>query len=168
VKVRRATPATIVIIYKSGPIGWGIYGSGSRGDNNGQFTYNADNEAYPPDEPSFYYPVGVAVDTSGNMYVADAGNNQIRKVTPAGFFSTFAGSGNLAEVDGTGAAGNLYVADESSAVGEALRKITPAGVVTTLCNNCLNEVGGIVVDSLGQNIYSTEYTTSVVDKISIF
>ncbi len=173
---------TVVLIYNSGPIGWGIYGSGLAGDNNGQFEYNAANTPYPPDEPSFYYPLGVAVDTSGNMYIADEGNNQIRKITPGGVFSTFAGSGTLAEKDGTGtnasfaqpfyitidAAGNLYVADASSSTGEFLRMITPAGVVSTLCSQCLSEVGGIVVDPAGHNVYATEYYTSVVDQISIF
>jgi hypothetical protein len=173
---------TIVIIYNSGPVSWAIFGSGLAGDNNGQFLYNVDNSAYPPDEPSFYYPLGVAVDTAGNIYVADAGNNQIRKVTPAGVFSTFAGSGTLAEKDGTGTnasfaeptyftidgSGNLYVADASSSKGEFLRKITPAGVVSTLCSQCLSEVGGIVVDAAGHNVYATEYYTSVVDLISIY
>lgn len=63
---------------------------------------------------------------------------------------------------------NLYVADQSSALGEHLRMITPAGVVTTLCDQCLSEVGGIVVDPAGHNIYATEYYTSVVDLISIY
>jgi hypothetical protein len=172
----------IVIIYKNGPASWAIIGSGSAGDNNGQFLYNADNQPYPPDEPSFYYPLGVAVDTACNIYVADEGNNQIRKVTPGGVFSTFAGSGALAEKDGTGvnasfagpsfitidAAGNLFVADASASTGEFLRMITPAGVVSTLCTQCLSEVGGIVVDPAGHNVYATEYYTSVVDQISIY
>ena len=173
---------TIVIIYNSGPASWAIFGSGSRGDNNGQFLFNIDNQAYPPDEPNFNGASGVAVDTAGNMYVTDASNNQIRKITPEGVFSTFAGSGTSAEKDGTGtnasfaeptyitidAAGNFYVADQSSALGEHLRMITPAGVVTTLCDQCLSEVGGIVVDPAGHNIYATEYYTSVVDLISIY
>jgi hypothetical protein len=177
-----ATNNTIVIIYRSGVSGWAILGSGLRGDNNGPFVYNVDNAAYPPDEPSFFDPSGVAVDTAGNIYVADAGNNQIRKITPGGVFSTFAGSGTYAETDGTGTnasfanpmfisidgSGNLYVADQSSSLGEFLRKITPAGVVSTVCSQCLNEVGGIVVDPPGHKIYSTEYFTSVVDTISIF
>jgi hypothetical protein len=177
-----ASNNTIVIIYESAVSGWAILGSGLKGDNNGQFLYNVDNLAYPPDEPSFGGAIGVAVDTAGNIYVADAGNNQIRKITPGGVFSTFAGSGALAEKDGTGTnasfaeptyitidgAGNLYVADQSSAIGEHLRMITPAGVVSTLCDQCLSEVGGIVVDPAGHNVYATEYYTSVVDLISIF
>jgi sugar lactone lactonase YvrE len=177
-----AVSNTIVVIYNSGPASWAIFGSGSSGDNNGQFTFNADNQAYPPDEPNFGGASGVAVDTAGNMYVTDAGNNQIRKITPAGVFSTFAGSGTRAEKDGTGtnasfseptyitidAAGNLYVADQNSSTGEFLRKITPAGVVSTLCSQCLSEVGGIVVDPAGHNLYATEYYTSVVDLISIY
>jgi hypothetical protein len=177
-----ASNNTIVIIYESGPVGWAILGSGLKGDNNGQFVYNVDNEAYPPGEPSFGGAVGVAVDTAGNIYVADAGNNQIRKITPGGVFSTFAGSGTLAEKDGTGTeasfaeptyisidgSGNLYVADQSSSTGEFLRKITPAGVVSTLCSGCLSEVGGIVVDPAGHNVYSTEYYRSVVDQISFY
>jgi len=177
-----ATGNVIVIIYRSAVNGWAILGSGLKGDNNGQFLFNIDNQAYPPDEPSFGAALGVAVDTAGNIYVADAGNNQIRKITPGGVFSTFAGSGTLAEKDGTGTnasfaeptyisidgSGNLYVADQSSSTGEFLRKITPAGVVSTLCSGCLSEVGGIVVDQAGHNVYATEYYTSVVDLISFY
>ncbi|HEY8295054.1 MAG TPA: NHL repeat-containing protein, partial [Micrococcaceae bacterium] len=93
---------------------------------------------------SFYGPQGVAVDSSGNIYVADTANHTIRKVTSGGSVSTLAGlAGSNGLVDGTGnnarfnnpqgvavdTSGNVYVADTWN---HTIRKVTSAGVVTTL------------------------------------
>lgn len=92
---------------------------------------------------SFNSPFGIAVDGGGNVYVADAGNNKIRKIIPDGTVSTFAGSGIKGAGNGTGAnasfntpaglavdaLGNIYVSDENN---NLIRKITPDGIVTVI------------------------------------
>ena len=102
------------------------------------------SEDGPATAARFAYPHGLAMDSAGTLYVADTGNHTIRKVTPAGLTSTFAGTaGQSGSSDGLGpgarffsprglaldASGNLYVADSGN---HTIRKITPAGVVTTL------------------------------------
>ena len=96
---------------------------------------------------TFNYPRGLAFDSSGNLYVTDWGYHLIRKITPAGVVTTFAGGGTVGgtanghlNATGTNAtfaapcgividsSNNLYVVEESN---NDIRKITPAGVVTT-------------------------------------
>lgn len=95
----------------------------------------------------FYEPWGIAVDAAGNVWVADSSNHTVRKITPSGVVTTVAGlAGYSGSSDGTGSAarfkdpagvavdrhGNAYVADYGNST---IRKVTPAGVVTTLAGS---------------------------------
>jgi len=92
----------------------------------------------------FYHPQGIAVDSAGNVYVADTANNTIRKIAPTGVVGTLAGTaGQSGNADGVGSTalfnhpealtmdvlGNLYVADTGN---QTIRKVTPNGEVSTL------------------------------------
>lgn len=138
-------------------------------------------------DASFSYPLGLAADATGTLWVPDLGNNTIRRVTSAGAVTTFAGrSGVTGIADGLGAAaefklpvavapdlaGNLYVADASR-----IRAITPSGSVTTLAggeDGSADGVGpaarfrapeGVVVDLAG-NVYVCDTGNNAIRKIT--
>jgi trimeric autotransporter adhesin len=93
-------------------------------------------------------PISVAVDGSGNLYIADQADSRIRKVDPNGIISTYAGTGlpgfsgdrgpaNAAQINGPAgialdAKGNMYVADEGNAV---IRRISADGTIDTIAGN---------------------------------
>ncbi|HXG63911.1 MAG TPA: gluconolaconase, partial [Blastocatellia bacterium] len=112
-----------------------LAGNGERGFRDG-----------PASEAQFDGPIGVAVDREGNIFVADAYNDRIRKISRDGYVSTLAGAGTPGYGDGFADAalfdtpcgvavddkGNVFVADTGN---DAIRKITPQGEVTTITGN---------------------------------
>jgi sugar lactone lactonase YvrE len=134
---------------------------------------------------TFSGPTGIVID---DIYVSDQGNHSIRKITPGGVVSTIAGSGVAAEKDGIGrqasfnfpngmvidAAGNIIVGDEE---GTSLRKVTRAGVVTTLVGKVtsvvngdaktatFNQPTGVVTDATG-NVYVADAGNNLIRKIT--
>ncbi|MEO6996241.1 MAG: immunoglobulin domain-containing protein, partial [Lacunisphaera sp.] len=145
----------------------------------------------PAQSASFSNPQGLVADSLGNVYVADSQNNTIRKVTPQGVVTTFAGlAGNVGSDDGLGdtarfndpagiamdSAGFLYVTDLQNS---SVRKISPAGNVTTLAglagsSGSVDGTGsaarflspqGIAVDALG-NVFVADTGNHLVRMIT--
>jgi len=138
----------------------------------------------------FDRPAGVAVDSFGTVYVADQGNNRIRKILSNGTVSTLAGSGTAGFADGAGVtaqlktplgvsvdhAGTVYVADQGN---HRIRKIQPDGTVSTLAGSgtagFADGVGatvqfdnpyGVAVDSSGR-VYVADMSNHRIRKITI-
>ena len=152
-----------------------LAGSGNTGSEDGTGTAASFNE-----------PWGLCVGSDGNIYVADTKNNLIRKVTPQGEVTTYAGNGNYGITDGPAAAasfgtptgidmdsdGNLYIADHLTHI---IRKITPDGFVSRVAGApycfglvdgnsdqaLLNRPYGLTVDLAGNIIVADEWNHAI-------
>jgi uncharacterized protein (TIGR03437 family) len=137
---------------------------------------------------------GLALDAAGNLYIADAHNMCVRKVTPGGIISTVAGINGVQGFSGDGgpatsarlnvpasvmfSGGNLYIADSSN---QRIRRVSADGTITTIAGNSLVEgfAGdgglatsaslafplGMAMDSLG-NLYFADGDNNRVRRIS--
>jgi hypothetical protein len=152
---------------------------GSAGYSDGQGTY-----------ANFYYPLDVAVDTAGKIYVADKDANTIRQITPSGFVSTLAGrAGSASFADGLGtnayfyyptgvavdSVGDVFVADQYN---HRIRQISSSGMVSTLAgggygfgdgtgtNAYFYNPSGVAVDTLGY-VYVADYQYCRLRKVTL-
>jgi sugar lactone lactonase YvrE len=128
------------------------------------------------------FPQGVAVDGTGNLFIADTGNNVIRKVDSSGIITTFVTDPNFSDLASmaTDKYGNLYSADDGACV---IRKITPAGVISVVAGvefNCgfngdripaatalLNAPYGIAVGSNG-NLYIGDTGNDRIRRVNLW
>ncbi len=158
---------------------------------NGAPGYNG--EGSPAIAKELYNPFGVAVDAYGNIYIADQNNNRIRKVTPSGIISTFAGTGTMGfsgsgipatasdlytpmgvAVDGSG---NVYIADQGDS---KILKVDASGIITTVAGNGTFAYTGdgsaatnaglqfptsVAFDATG-NMYIADYGNNVIRKVN--
>ncbi len=137
-------------------------------------------------------PLGVAIDAASNLYISDHGNRRVRKVSPQGIITTFAGGGGAlgdggpatsARLSpyglGVDAAGNVYIAD---LVNQRIRRVSPGGTITTVAGNGVPGFSGdggpaasaslrlafrsaVAVDAAG-NVYISDRDNQRIRKVS--
>lgn len=169
-KIRKIAPGGVVTNFA----GTGFYGS----------------QDGPGSTATFYNIIGICTDNAGNMYVADRQNYKIRKITPAGVVSTYAGAGTQGSVDGPSLSatfnlpvsvcaditGDIYVTEVGGQ--HKIRKISTAGMVSTIAGSGQGNVDGsgssakfnfprgICVDASG-DLYVADGTNHKIRKITL-
>ena len=173
-RVRRVSPGGIISTYA------GNGQQGYSGDGGTAITARLDG------------PSDVALDAAGNLYIAELGNLRVRRVTPGGIISTYAGNGNIISTGDGGqataaglagptslamdAAGNLYIGEFQGKV----RRVTPAGIISTVAGSNslgyagdggpatsarLGNVQGIAIDPSG-NLLIADTTNHRIRKVT--
>lgn len=135
---------------------------------------NADGQGA---EAQFNRPSDIVAASDGSLFVADTAGQTIRKISPSGLVTTFAGSGQTGFADGTGNQAafflptalaidddeNVYVADSQN---YSIRKITPLGVVTTLIDSSTSALSatlhGLAVNGDGDVFVSDVFKSSII------
>lgn len=125
-RIRMVTPAGVI-----GTIA-GTATAGSTGDNG------------PASAAQLNAPRGLAIDISGNLYIADSGNNEVRKITPGGLILPVATQLNNPVSVATDAQGSVYIADSGN---NRIVKVTAAGTTSTFAT--INGPQAVAVDSSG-------------------
>ena len=175
---KTATSTNDILIKRLYPVTFA--GTGMMGSNDGINTAATFNGIW-----------GIALDADGNLFIADTYNNKIRKITPTGTVSTFAGTGMQGNTDGPGSSatfsnpfgitidknGIIYVSNSGYGT---IRKITPDGTVSTIAGNNYGQHGfadgtgssakfnyplGMVTDA-DNNIYVADAANNAIRKIT--
>lgn len=120
----------------------------------GRFGFTGDGG--PALNAQLAWPAGLAVDGSGNLFIAENAAHRVRQVTPDGNISTVAGATGLSWPTGLvfDTAGNLYIADTGN---NRVRKLAPGGTITTVISN-LYQAEALAADTSG-NVYVADFHT---------
>jgi NHL repeat len=175
-RIREVAPGTGVITTVAG---------------NGTAGYSGDSG--PATSAELHSPAGIALDTAGNLYIADQGNDVIRKVSASGTITTVAGNNAVGYSGDNGlatnatlyapagvfvdSAGNLYIADEGN---NRIREVNPSGIITTIAGTGAPGYSGdngpatsatlkqpsAVVEGSGGNLYIADTGNDVIRQVN--